>query len=159
MKALIHYSCLSLALLVAGCASEETDSFVLKPATATTAPVPVEVSLVPASPAAQPYAATASAASETAPVETDAERRTELADYTEKVYLRWNAALTDYRQKQNRWPGSLHDLQQHQPELAAMQPPRGFALKLDPQAGEILVTRASQTRPTTGASPPPLAIR
>ncbi|MGV3754957.1 MAG: hypothetical protein ACO1QS_06215 [Verrucomicrobiota bacterium] len=165
MKASIHYSCLGLALLVAGCASEETDSFVLKPATETaamTVPVPVEVSLVPSSPAAQPYAATASAASaagETAPVETDAERRTELADYTEKVYLRWNAALTDYRQKQNRWPGSLHDLQQHQPELAAMQPPRGFALKLDPQAGEILVTRASQTRPATGALPPPLAIR
>ncbi len=162
MKALLQYSCLGLALLVAGCASEETDTFALKPATATTVPVPVEVSLLPASPAAQPYAATASAASaagETAPVETDAERRTELADYTEKVYLRWNAALTDYRLKQNRWPGSLHDLQQHQPELAALQPPRGFALKLDPLAGEILVTRASQTRSALGALPPPVTIR
>jgi hypothetical protein len=152
-------------LVVSGCASEETDSFALKPSAApvvSVASVPVEVLLAPPA-AAQPYAVAAANAApmagEVTPAETDAERRTELADYTEKVYLRWNAALSDYRQKQNRWPGSLHDLQQHQPELAAMQPPRGFALKLDPQAGEILITRASQTRAATGALPPPVAIR
>ncbi len=164
MKTCFNLACLSLVLLVIGCASEETDHLVVPVPGDTSAVVvvatAVDISLTPPSTSGHSLADNASPVTNEAVVpESDAERRTELADYTEKVYLRWNAALTDYRQKQQRWPGSLQELQQHQPELVSLQPPRGFALKLDQQAGEILVTRASQTRPATGALPPPLAIR
>jgi hypothetical protein len=101
--------------------------------------LPVEVNAIPASHTA-------------VPAEADAERRTELADYTEKVYLRWNAVLADYRQKQKRWPGSLKELQQHEPDLASFQPPRGFRLQLDQNAGEVYVTRATRR---AHSGPPP----
>lgn len=160
MKALIQYSCLGLALLVAGCAAEETDTLMVAPASTSVEVVvtAVDVTLMPPSSPSQAVATSAATVSAgVVPVETDAERRTELADYTEKVYLRWNAALTDYRRKQSRWPGSLHELQQHQPELVSLQPPRGFTLKLDPQAGEIYLTRASQPRSSVTV-PPPVGI-
>jgi len=162
MKTRFNLAWLSLALLVIGCAKEETDQLALvtpADAVAIVAPAAVDVSLTSPTTSGQSWADSAApSANESVAPESDAERRTELADYTERVYLRWNAALTDYRQKQQRWPGSLQDLQQHQPELVSLQPPRGFALKLDQQAGEIYLTRASQARSAVTVLPPPVAI-
>lgn len=162
MKTCFNLAWLSLALLVIGCASEETDHLAVPvpgDTSAVVVPATVDISLTPPLVLGQPVADSAALiASESVAPESDAERRSELADYTERVYLRWNAALTDYRQKQQRWPGSLQDLQQHQPELVSLQPPRGFALKLDPQAGEIYLTRASQARSAGTVLPPPVAI-
>ena len=157
---------LVLAGLVVGCASEETDLAVAPQPSATTAAVDISLALPPVTapaafdPLTVPASATPAAA---VPLVNEAEKRAELADLTEKVYLRWNAALEDYRKKHNRLPQSLPELQQFHPVLASLPPPRGFALTLDPQAGEIFVVHAPRV-PGSGAGhpanrlPPPLAI-
>lgn len=74
----------------------------------------------------------------------DADKRQQLSEQTEKVYLRWNAAVASFRQTQNRWPHSLRELQQNQPDLAEALPPDGFRLLLDAEAGEVYLARAGE---------------
>ncbi|HEY1174022.1 MAG TPA: hypothetical protein VGH19_21835 [Verrucomicrobiae bacterium] len=147
----------ALALLLVGCSAEDQDELPI--ATPAASSIEASGSGTRATTTVASYAVDAFLAAPTAtvveqvPVVTDAEEKIALADYTEKVYLRWNAALTTYRQKQSRWPASLHELQQAHPELASFQPPRGFVLNLDKKADEIYLTRVAHQ--VTAVTPPP----
>ncbi|MCD6052088.1 MAG: hypothetical protein K0Q55_3506 [Verrucomicrobia bacterium] len=156
------YPLLALSALIVGCSTEETD-LVIAPAQTAAVPV-VDVSAVTPSlgtPSAfDPLVTPAhTPPSASAPLVNDAEKKAELADLTEKVYLKWNAALDDYRKKHNRLPRTLPELQQFHPVLASLQPPHGFALTLDPQAGEIFIVHArTPSAQPVNSLPPPLAI-
>jgi hypothetical protein len=160
------YPLLALTVLAVGCSTEETDLAVHpgQPAAVAVVDVLSSAPMVTAPPSFDLLAAPASTAPvESVPLVNDAEKRAELADLTEKVYLKWNAALADYRQQHNRFPRSLTELQQFHPALASLPPPRGFALTLDPQAGEIFIVHAQPARAASAqpaqSLPPPLAIR
>jgi hypothetical protein len=165
MKPFIHPLSLVLSLLCLGCTSQENELPSLPPPVSTT--VLEGVSIAGPAPAASSYGTPEAHSSGNLPpapkMERDAERRTELADQTEKVYLRWNAALGRYRQTLNRWPANLQELQQHEPSLAGLTIPDGFQLQLDRSAGEIYLTRTVSARSAPVPPPPtilmaPLAI-
>lgn len=159
------YPLLILAALVVGCSKEESDSELYTGQTT----VEAVGDVFPVSPAIttprpfDPLAAPAEVShNESVPLVTDAEERVKLADLTENIYLQWNAALEEYRKEHNRLPRTLLELQQFHPELASLQPPRGFALTLDPQAGEVFIVRAQPAKAPSSQPanqrPPPLAI-
>lgn len=139
MPAYIPYLCLLIAIYLAGCRPAESNILEVN------AP-PIEMSQAAAGVDIRQLPDERSSAQNTRAVqlENNAEKRTALTDYTEKVYIHWNAALRDYRKKHNRWPDSLPALQQHQPDTELPPPPPGFNLQLDMQAGEIYLTRTGR---------------
>lgn len=136
---------LIVAVLLAGCSAEEKD---LVPKAQPVAP-PASITPVVSLPAPAPHLPPPGTATPAPPpqaqpfLSTDGDNRAQLAEKTERVYMKWNAALAAYTKQNQRPPSSLADLEKFQPELAANQAPPGFKLLYDPQIGEVLVTHAT----------------